>query len=478
MAQNIVARCDQFYAERDNRTDLIYAQPQEPVLLAASLADEWASTAVGQLTFLWLCSLIARMGRRYNRLQVWLSQEAANSQCLIPGVAAPNLAAAVLGHLQGADPCGAYEWAERPAEGTFVVSVGDLPAGVDGRVVRPQGWEAALGEQGALAPAALVAGVDMNPVGAALAAALGAAAVYLHFNRELLSRYEPQSPLWLSAHHSAATSTAGDAAAWPQGPRLPADLDLGRILVVGAGALGGNMLAILGALEGLRGRVEVADDDPLELSNLNRLVVALLRHLRQFKAHIAAESLSGSSVEVVAHLKRFERLQAVGAADRLPLETYDAVVSGVDQMASRAFIQSGWPRLLIDGGTGGFTWRVSTFPSASGGACAGCLAGNSQRNFNELRAPMRCAGGQADQGVQTFQPFESYGFVSFLGAAFLSARVLQRALGLLPTNESVSVEADALFLVGMQRKILQKSERCLCLCGHPEARAYRAAKYA
>ena len=478
MAQNIVAGCDQFYAERDNRTDLIYAQPQEPVLLAASLADEWASTAVGQITFLWLCLLIARMGRRYNRLQVWLSQEAANSQCLIPGVAAPNLATAVLGHLQDADPCGAYEWAERPAEGAFIVSVGDLPAGVDGRVVRPQGWGAALGEQGALGPFDLVAGVDMNPVGAALAAALGAAAVYHHFNRELLSRYEPQSPLWPSAHLSAATVSAGEAAAWPQGPRLPADLDLGRILVVGAGALGGNMLAILGALKGLRGRVEVADDDPLELSNLNRLVAALVRHLRQFKAHIAAESLSGSSVEVVAHLKRFERLQAVGAADRLPLETYDAVVSGVDQMASRAFIQSGWPRLLIDGGTGGFTWRVSTFPSASGGACAGCLAGNSQRNFNELRAPMRCAGGQADQGVQIFQPFESYGFVSFLGAAFLAARVLQRALGLLPTNESVSAEADALFLAGMQGKILQKSERCLCLCGHPEARAYRAAKYA
>lgn len=366
MAQNILAGCDQFYAERDNRTDLIYAQPQEPVLLAASLSDEWASTAVGQLTFLWLCSLIARMGRRYNRLQVWLSQEAANSQCLIPGVAAVNLAAAVLGHLQGADPCGAYEWAERPAEGAFIVSVGDLPAGVDGRVVRPQGWEAALGGRGALGPVDPI-GVDMNSVGAALAAALGATAVYHHFKRGLLSRYKPQSLFWLSAYHSAATASAGEAAAWPQGPPLPADLDLGRILVVGAGALGGNMLAILGALKGLRGRVEVVDDDPLELSNLNRLVAALVCHLRQFKAHIAAESLSGSSVEVVAHLKRFERLQAVGAADRLPLETYDAVVSGVDQMASRAFIQSGWPRLLIDGGTGGFTWRVSTFPSASGG---------------------------------------------------------------------------------------------------------------
>ncbi len=477
MAQIIKAGCEQFYAERDNRTNLIYTQPQEPVLLAVSLADEWATTAIGQLTFLWLCSLIARMGRRYNRLQVWLSQGAANSKCLIPGVAAPNLATAVLSHLQGADPCGGYGWAERPAEGAFIVSVGDLPTGTDGRVVRPNGWGAVLADQDELNSVDLVADVDLNPVGAALAAALGAATVYHHFNRDLLSRYEPQTPLWLSAHHSAATTSADEAATWSSGPRLLADLDLGRVLVVGAGALGGNMLAILGALKSLRGRVEVADDDLLEVSNLNRLVAALVRHLQQYKAHITAESLSGSSVEVVAHVERFERLQAVRAADRLPLETYDAVVSGVDQMASRAFIQGGWPRLLIDSGTGGFTWRVSTFPSASDGACAGCLAGNSQRNFNELRAPMRCAGGQADQGVQTFQPFESYSFVSFLGAAFLAARVLQRALGLLLTNESVSAEADALFLGGMQSKILQKSELCLCLCGHPEARAYRAAKY-
>ena len=477
MDQITKAGCAQFYAARDNRTNLIYMQPQEPVLLAVSLADEWAGTAVGQLTLLWLCSLVARMGRRYNRLQVWLSQGAANSQCLIPGVAAPNLVAAVLSHLQGADPCGDYEWAERPAEGAFIVAVGDLPAGVDGRVVRPAGWGAALADQGALDRLDPAVGVDLNPVGAALAAALGAVAVYHHFNTGLLSRYEPQPPLWLSAHHSAATTSAGEAATWQAGPRLPADLDLGRILVVGAGALGGNMLAILGALKSLRGRVEIADDDLLDASNLNRLVAALVRHLQQCKTHIAAESLSGSSIEVVAHVERFERLQAMGGANRLPLETYDAVVSGVDQMASRAFIQSGWPRLLIDGGTGGFTWRVSTFSHESEGACAGCLAGNSQRNYNELRAPMRCAGGQADQAVQTFQPFESYSFVSFLGAAFLSARVLQRALGLLPTNESVSAEADALFLAGMQSKILQKSERCLCLCGHPEARDYRAAKY-
>jgi molybdopterin/thiamine biosynthesis adenylyltransferase len=479
MAQSIQVGCEEFYAERDNRTDLSYPQPQEPVLLALTIADGWSRTPAGQLTLLWLCSLVARMGRRYNRLQLWLPDDSASYPCLIPGVAAATLVEAIITHLKAADPCGAYERVTRPAAGSFVVSVGDLPEGINGLIVQPLGWTAVIASTSTHV-AAGGPGLEFNPVGSALAAALGAAAVYYHFNQQLLSHYESQAPLWISALRGSTTTSAEEAATWEFGPNLPEGLDIRRILVVGAGALGGNVSAILGMLKSLRGRVEIVDDDRLEVSNLNRLVSALVHHLQmqQYKAHIAVESFHGSDVEAIAHVERYERLQVIGGSNRLQLETYDAVVSGVDQMATRAFIQSGWPRLLIDGGTGGFSWRVSTFPTMSEGACVGCLAGNSQRSFNELRAPLRCAGGQADQPVQVFQHFESYGFVSFFGAAFIAARVLQRALGLPIGTGSISVEADSLFLAGMQHKNLQKSKWCLCRCGTTVASQYRAAKYA
>jgi molybdopterin/thiamine biosynthesis adenylyltransferase len=478
MVQPFGIDCDQFYAERDNRTNLSYLQPQEPVLVAVSASKKWSETAVGQLALFWLCSLIARMGRRYNRLQVCLSNDSANQPCLIPGVGAASLGDAIITHLRAADPCGYYEIVGRPAEGAFVVSVGGLDGGADGLSVCPIGWTAALALAGVFARADS-SDSEFNPVGAALAAALGAAAVYQNFNRELLSHYASQAPIWVSSILSSATTSAEEAATWEVGPRLPEGLDLGKILVVGAGALGGNFSAITGMLKSMRGRLDIIDDDILEASNLNRLVAALFQHLqaRQYKAHIAVASFQGSSVEAIPYLERYERLQGNDGANRLQLETYDAVVGGVDQMASRAFIQSGWPQLLIDGGTGGFSWRVSTFPSASEGACVGCLAGNSQRSFNELKAPLRCAGGQAERPTQVFQHFESYSFVSFFSAAFLAARVLQRAMGLLTVADSLSAEADALFLAGMQRKILQKSKRCLCRCGHPVAIKYRAGKY-
>jgi molybdopterin/thiamine biosynthesis adenylyltransferase len=479
MIQPFQLNCEQFYAERDNRTNLSYHQPQEPVLLAISASNEWSETAIGQLTLFWLCSLVARMGRQYNRLQVWLTDYSANCPCLIPGIAAASLGEAIITHLRAADPCGTYEIVACSAEGSFVISIGDLQGGVDGLVVRPLGWTAALAPSGTFASSDS-SETEFNPIGAALAAALGAATIYHHFNRGLLPHYENQSPLWISSLHSSTTTSAEEAATWDAGPSLPEGLNLGKVLVVGAGALGGNFSAIIGMLKSLRGRVDIIDDDILDVSNLNRLVAALVYHLQmqQSKAHIAAGSFQGSRVEAVAYIERYERLQAAGGANCLPLDTYDAVVGGVDQMATRAFIQSGWPRLLIDGGTGGFSWRVSTFPAASEGGCVGCLAGNSQRNFNELRVPLRCAGGQVDQTAQIFQHFESYSFVSFFSAAFLAARVLQRAMGLLVISESLSAEADALFLTGMQQKILQKSKLCLCRCGHPVASKYRAAKYA
>jgi molybdopterin/thiamine biosynthesis adenylyltransferase len=356
------------------------------------------------------------------------------------------------------------------------VAVGDMPRQKSGWVVYPTGWSAGLERPGTTLPSNLASGgAEFNPVGAAVAAALGAAAVYHHFNQTILPRYEHQAPLWISTLHraTAGISDLNGVIA----PPLPSNIDLGRVLVVGAGALGGNALAILGRLNGLRGRIDVVDQDRLDLSNLNRLPTALIAHVGLNKAELALSPFTGSAVETFAHTQQYERLWT-GDGARLPSESYDLVLSGVDQMASRAFIQAGWPRLLIDGGTAGFSWRVSSFPIGSAGGCAGCLAGNSQANYNQLRAPLACGGGGI-AAAQTRRHFESYGFVSFLCAAFMAGAVLQRALGSVPgTGGSTSVEADALHLSSLQRKDVLKSALCLCRCGEPVVSDYRNTKYA
>lgn len=479
MMQPLQIDAETFYAERDHRTNLLLAQPPEPVRLALSISREWATSSTGQHALLWLCSLVARTGRRFNRFNIWLPDGAQHAPCLIQGAPVRTLAEALITHLRGADPFGLYGVVERLDEDVFVISVGGLSEDVPGLIVRPEGWAAGImsaeGHTHTIAPPD-----ELNPVGAALAAALGSAAVYQYFNAELVRDYEIQLPLWISALRSAITESSEEAANWSDDPALPREIDTGRCLLVGAGALGGNALAILGALGGrVRGKLDIVEFDLLEISNLNRLVAALLQHFRAPKALIAAQSLQGTGVKVNTLLEPYERLRKLTEPHRLTVEEYETVVTGVDQMATRAFVQSDWPRLLINAGTGGFTWRVSTHPAETEGACIGCLAGNSQQSYRGMREPVPCAVGQPTLPGQPPPPADSYGFVSFFAAAFLAARVLQRALGLLPdSKESFVTGAVALNLTGLQHEAVRPSDKCLCRCRHRVVREYRATKYA
>jgi hypothetical protein len=470
-----------FYRLRDNRTDLFLRQPPDPVGLALTIGRTWVDTTDGQLAFFWLASLISRMGQRYNHLQICIPAGAEHVPCRIPGAAAATFIEAVIGHLLSADPFGAYELVERPKEYSFVVSVGDAAAGTEGVVVRPLGWSAAVAEASHLSPTPVL-DQHVNPVGAALAAALGAAEVYRHFNQERLTGRDSQLPLWVSAWRSAVTQDQGEAARWLEEERpLPGQIEIGRWMIVGAGALGANALAILGAITGLlRGRVDVIDHDRVDVTSLNRLVAALLMHAGSYKAVLAASCLVGPAVESVPHVTTYERLHASVSAGGLRVEDHDLVLTCVDQMRTRALAQSDWPHHIINSGSRGYTWRVSDHPTSNpDAACVGCLAGKSQRRYRDLGAPLACAAGLPGPAAVAEPPMDSYSFVSFLCSAFTAARALRHALGHASASAaSLMTEASALNLLGLQHVIEPPSALCLCRCSHSAVRGYRAVKYA
>ena len=340
--------CASFYAERDNRTNIALAQPPDAVRLALTITPPLAETVHGQLALHWMSSMVARMGQRYNQLQFFLPRGVADFPSRLPGLTGVSLADALLAHLQSADPCGSYEVVGGIQEGSYVVAVGDPQDKFNGAVVRPTGWSAVIARPGSLLTSSRP-GESSNPIGAALAAALGAAEIYRYFNREGLGGREAQVPLWISARHPAVARTQEEASLWPEDIPLPDHIDLGRWLIAGAGALGGNALVILGAMaDRLSGRVDVVDHDRVDVSNLNRLVAALFEHVGHHKVELAAACLQGSSVEVVPHATTYERLWSAPSGQQvLPVEDYNLVLTGVDQMATRAFVQSDWPRLLI-----------------------------------------------------------------------------------------------------------------------------------
>lgn len=470
-----------FYRLRDNRTDLFLRQPADPVRLALTIGRTWVDTADGQLALIWLSSLISRMGQRYNRLQICIPAGAEHVPCRIPGAAAATFTEAVIVHLRSADPFGAYEFVESPGEDSFIIAVGDAPPDTEGVVVRPLGWSAAIAGASHLSPTPVLDRC-LNPIGAALAAALGAAEVYRHFNQERLNGRDSQLPLWVSAWRSAVTQDQDEAARWLDEERpLPGRIEIGRWMIVGAGALGANALVILGAIaELLRGHVDVIDHDRVDVTSLNRLVAALLMHVNSYKAVLAASCLAGPAVESVPHVTTYERLQSRGGAAKLPVEDYNLVVTCVDQMKTRALVQGDWPRHIINAGTRGYTWRVSNHPAPNpDAACVGCLAGKSQRKYRDLGAPLACAAGLPGQAAVAEPPMDSYSFVSFLCAAFTAARALAHALGGPPAPAaSFMTETSALNLLGLQHVVEPPSALCLCRCSHPAVREYRAAKYA
>jgi hypothetical protein len=468
--------CNSFYDQRDHRTNLTLPQSAAPVPLAISIAPAYAQTIDGQLTLYWLSSLVSRMGRRYNQLKLLLPPEIADFGCKLPGFHDSSLAQVIMNHLRAADPCGNYEVIDRFSEALGVISVGDLENGSDHIVVQPQGWSAAIAPPGVLSN---ISGdiPSSNPIGAALAASLGAAEIYFRCNQDKLTSRQSQLPLWISARQSATTRSAEEAAAWHDNLPLPDPLDIGRCLVIGAGALGGNLLAILAAnREGLRGHIDVVDSDLIDFTSLNRLLAALVEHRGTGKVDLVSLMFQGSATQVIPHRKSYESLDLRNASG-LTIEDYDIVLTGVDQMATRAFVQSDWPRFLIDGGTRGYSWRVSTYPISSK-ACLGCFAGKTQQHYRDLGSPLACAAGMPGQTLTAAKPMDSYGFVSFFAAAFMTARAIEKSLGMdAAPDHGFSTQAVALNLAGLQHRQEMPSQQCLCRCSNNVVRDYCENKF-
>lgn len=116
-----------------------------------------------------------------------------------------------------------------------------------------------------------------------------------------------------------------------------------RVAVVGAGGLGSTVIPYLAAA-GV-GRIDVFDDDVVELSNLNRQILHSAESIGQPKiaSAIAAGERIAPEVEVVGHQLRLGEnfVEVVGAVRP------DIVVDGSDSFATRFVVDEGAARLGV-----------------------------------------------------------------------------------------------------------------------------------
>ncbi len=149
-----------------------------------------------------------------------------------------------------------------------------------------------------------------------------------------------------------------------------------RVLIVGAGGLG-SPLALYLAAAGV-GTIGVADDDRVELSNLQRQVAHTTDRVGMGKAASARAAMGALNphVKVHAHDVQVDEATAPGL-----LAQYDIVCDGTDNFAARfAIADAAWRagRTLVSAAVLRFEGQLSTFrpghgPTGAPHPCYRCL---------------------------------------------------------------------------------------------------------
>jgi molybdopterin/thiamine biosynthesis adenylyltransferase len=136
-------------------------------------------------------------------------------------------------------------------------------------------------------------------------------------------------------------------------------LSKARVLVIGAGGLGCPVLQYLAAA-GV-GHLGIADDDRVDISNLNRQVLYGQEDVGKHKTDVAAERVKALNhlVEVVTYRERWSALLSVRY-----FGDYDVIVDATDNFASRYVINDGCALMkkpLVFGAVSQFEGQVAVF---------------------------------------------------------------------------------------------------------------------
>lgn len=143
---------------------------------------------------------------------------------------------------------------------------------------------------------------------------------------------------------------------------------LGEILFVAVGALGNAALWALARDQKRTGSLHLVDDEEVELSNLQRYVLATSVDVAKQKVILGREALTGTRLAVKTHKTTLEAYAQQQGGLTMPI-----ICISVDNIPSRRAAQALLPRLIVNGWTGdqalGSSWHVFSRKAA----CLACL---------------------------------------------------------------------------------------------------------
>jgi hypothetical protein len=341
----------QFYAERDNRTMLevqdLAQYATRPIEIRVD-SHEACTFAVQQMALL-ACNLTARWARRVRvvlPLGIALDERLKRDGCEI-------LDQRICREMRAADPFGDFrivsaEEAHRDEEFAsplrlFIGSWGDLPnnkIASDDFVVCAKGWSA-LGRRGQGMTINDASPFAITPA-AGLAASIGVADLFKRAIGHHPDQWIPDFAWCLWSH-----KLSGDTAVQLEDHSIPEELDFGRMLLAGVGAIGSALVYLLDMMK-LQGQLTLLDRDRIELSNLNRSPLFDISHVLadELKTIVAARYLARHELETrVVNGTWHEH------ASRIASEVYDVWISFTNEDGAWAEVPFQLPPVVLHGTT-------------------------------------------------------------------------------------------------------------------------------
>lgn len=206
-----------------------------------------------------------------------------------------------------------------------------------------------------------------------------------------------------------------------------------RILVIGAGALGNEILKTL-ALIGV-GNILIYDMDTIELSNLSRSILFDQENQGQYKSVVAAERVQAINPDVKAVGHGGNVIGMVGLGVFL---WADVVICGLDNRLARMFVNRAcaWTgRKWVDGAIEGLSGTVRAFDPKDD-ACYECTMG--EADYRLIEEQLSCA--------MLAREIVSHGYVP-------NTAVAAGIVGAMQVQEAVKILHDQPALIGQGYRI-------------------------
>lgn len=206
-------------------------------------------------------------------------------------------------------------------------------------------------------------GNSENPFGAGAAACFGVANVFRMVFKDQLSKGECDKDFSVSLFDFIKSNGNIDS----NGPNIE-NIHLEETQLVGIGAIGNSVLWALKHIPSLTGELEIIDNQEIDLSNLQRYVLAYQSDVNKPKVTLAKEFMSNSKLIIKEELMSWEKY-----IQKRKNWLMKRVAVCVDTANDRIIVQSSLPKKIFNAWTQPASLGVSRHLNFLNDACVMCL---------------------------------------------------------------------------------------------------------